>query len=470
MMDPELKQKYNPKSHYQTIFPPRDGQPVFRPGMAVPARIFPKLPPAHMNQKSVSQMDFIEKPLNSNRILHKPSHAIRTPGAPFDNTTSYKSDYYEKIFDPNPMASSLMRVTLPKIIEVQPDKNYSTTNESMMKKWSGNLKSEGYKELQEEPFFTGEFQGESVTMKTFGPDAVKGGRPRSTCKISKTRHIPEGSFQGNTTAKEAYKLPVLTEKSPLCLRSKTKTQQETMVKPKVRNTDFVTHYMKDNSGLLPNVPRRGMCPPHPDKLQLFRGPFKAVSEQKASYFDREADLTTTISNKNMQVSQVMVGGKFYDSTSTGVQFQPVSDEVRVAGVQEAGDVASRVTFDSKNGEMMKKTQHFGGKFSDKTVNQTEYFQFWETNPRVRHGDHFERVYHPSQAKFHAESETKSSFHPTNGKPSEMVKSLETRFRKGLPQQGGKMLSSDDTSYNREFIPRPIPKVNVCPAQVLVQLA
>lgn len=192
----DLKLNYNPKSDYQLTFAPKQFQAAVRPrrpGLAVPARILPEAVPPPMDFHTVSQRDFVKMPIiKVNKSTMK--HNLRLASGAFQDVTSYRSDFPKRAFDLNPTAASLRRNTWPQPIEVQP--NYLTTNQCDMRKWSGLQRSIPYKELQEERFFTGDFQKESVTAKEFSKYSVKGGKPGTSCKKMAVRHAPRAVLMG----------------------------------------------------------------------------------------------------------------------------------------------------------------------------------------------------------------------------------------------------------------------------------
>lgn len=469
MMDYALKRHYNPKSHYQVTFRARETPSVMRPGLAVPATILPVASSVHPDiMISVNKKDYIvPKKIPPTNI---PKHVgnLRVPGAPFQDTTSYKLDFPQRPFDPNPMANTLMRTTMPRIIEVKPSDNYQTTNQSTLRKWSGNNKPQGYKEVIEQPLFTGEFKGESVTAKDFSGASVENGRPSSIIKREDVRQeVPEG-FDEDTEHKVAFKLPQITERDPPQLKNSSRRHEETM-DPKTGGMSSETQYRGDsNPKFRFHVGKRGMSLPQVDNLQLFQGPFKAKSEQKVSYTaDWGGHPQPLPSFKGCQKESLPIeSGKFDDRTTTGQHFQPVSVKKSLEGLHASAAVASKARFESEDSHRVRDLSDFGFKFSDnKPVNQTDYFQFWKTVPRVRHGDTAERIYHPSAAKFVGESETKTSFLPVKGELVLPCEGLDSRFQKAMPKSDAKMNSQ--TAYMSEYVPKPLPQVSACPAEMLM---
>ena len=402
MVDQKLKRNYDPKSYYDTIYTPREPVIATRRGLAVPARVLPLAPQISMDLLSVTHCDFVEKPIYS-VTKTKAMNNLETPRASFQGISTYKADYPQQIFDVNPTAPTLMRSTLPQIIEVQP--SYVTTNQATLKGWNGNHQSKGYRELQEAPFFAGNFQKETVSAKDFSGVAIEGGRPSTTCKKKDKRHTLEGDFDDSTTNKTTYKLPQVSERGPVNLKGKTRVMEETM-EPSSGNMNFMTQYREDNPGFIFRSSKRWMLP-QKDSVHLFAGKLAGRSEQKSSFKPKHNRLPT------------------YPMES-------------------------------------------GQKFQNKSVNQADYFKFWKLPPRVQYGDRCEHIYHPSQAKFEAESETKASFLPLNEKPAQIFKPLDARFNKEAPKYSNKL--SDVTAYRTDFVPRPFPKPYVCPAEVLLQRA
>lgn len=417
MVDENLKQTYDPKSSYNEKFHPREYQPVERRGLAIPARIIPRGPPSfRMDLLSMTHNDYVQKPLSYVEKCVAKNH-LKTPRAPFQDSTSYKSHYPMRIFNQNPMSKSLMRTTMPRIVEVEPGDYFLTTNQCTMRKWSGNNQSISYKELQESPFFNGDFQKETVTGIDYSGSAVEGGRPGTSCKKVPTRPAPE-KFDGLTTNKVVYKLPTIDERGPVHLKSRSQVMEETMA-PLTGQMESQTQYRQDNPGFYFKTSKRSASPPLLEKLVLFKGPLGSKSEHSASFKE--------LSNLEKAKSGIL--------TSTG-------------------------TLDGK-----KKRRHL----ANDSVNKTEYFQFWKTKPRVRYGDSCERVYHPSQRRFEAETETRASFPPIrDGKASKACESLDVRFGNKALKHGHTF--DGVTAYNRDYVTRPLPKAKICPAEAMLQKA
>lgn len=425
MMDPTLKQAYDPVTNYKDKFPPREYQPVERRGLAVPSRVLPRAPPAaSMDLVSMSCKDYVQKPLNSvEKIVAK--NNLKIPKAPFQDSTSYNAHYPMRAFSPSEMSKSLMRTTMPRIVEVEPDENYQTTNQCTLRKWSGNKHSVPYKELQEPRFFTGKLQKKTVTAVDYSGAAVEGGKPSTTCKKKLTWHAPEKRFDGLTTNKVVYKLPTVSERGTVHIKGQSQVMEETM-EPRTGKMELLTQYRRDNPGFFFKTSRRSVPPPQLVKLALFKGPLGNQSEQQVELSSSMPPL------KDNQLGSHAMEKRVFSSGDNKIEQRPVNKE------------------------------------SD-SINKTEYFQFWETTPRIRHGDSSERVYHPSQRGFVAESETRASFPPiVGGKASKACEPLDLRFGNKAPKHGHTF--SGETAYSKDYTPRPLPKAEVCPAEVMLQKA
>lgn len=431
-MDQKLKLAYNPKSDYDETFTPRQFQPVERRGLAVPARILPGAPPTHsMDFLTMTHQDFVQKPLSYVQKATAKNH-LQTPRAPFQDSTSYKSHYPMRAFDPNATAKPLMHTTMPRIIEVLPNENYLTTNQCTLRKWSGKNQSIGYKELQEPPFFAGKFQNQTVSADNFSSSAIEGGRPGTNCK-KVSRHLPDGGLDGRTTHKMAYKLPTLTERGPVHLKGHSQVMEETMDQ-QTGKMESLTQYQRDNPGFYFKTSRRCLSPPHLEKLELFKGRLDDKSQHKASF-----KILKELSRSFPSIKDSYPGrrGDRNDRTLSKSFTTP------------------NVIFKNKNKQHDK----------DSVLHKTE---LWDPTPQVHHSDNSERVYHPSKTRFVAESETTASFPAVQAKASEACQPLDVRFgRKG---NKSKNTFTEETSYKIDYKPRPLRKPDICPAKAMLQKA
>lgn len=291
MMDPKLKQAYSPRSHYKETFRPLHYQPVERRGLAVPAQVIPESAPARcMDLLTMTQKDFVQKPINLVEKF-KIQNNLKTPKSAFDDCTSYKCDFQTRRSVPSLTSKTLMRTTMPRIVEVRPDENYLTTNQCTLRRWRGDNPSISYKEVQEPPFFSGEFQKDTVSAADFSASAVVGGRPSTNCKRPAKREAL-ACFNGSTTNKAVYKLPAISERDPVCMKGRSQVMEETMA-PTCGKMESLTQYRWDNPGFYFKTSRRSVPPPYMDKLALFDGKLDDKSEHVTSF--KEPPLSSKVS-------------------------------------------------------------------------------------------------------------------------------------------------------------------------------
>ena len=470
MMDQELKANYNPMSDYKATFHPLKETGRTKRGMAVPARILSDLYSNEpMDDLTMTRKDFIPKPLKEATVPPKKrTNPSNLSTDPFHKSTSYKTDFPKRKMDPNPMSETLMRTTLPKIVEVGPEDVYCTINQETLKQWQGKCRSESYKELQKKPFFTGKIETETTMKKDF--KSMQNAKPSKSCKKIE-EYETAGDFTDSTTSKSAYKLPPLTMKRIMFSKKNTQKMVETMGPFDEEKNEYLSQYRRDTSNLPDHTVKRGHCPPKQDTLNLFHGNFDHKTVHKDSFNPSEKIIppkhaqkkANNISNTNPMNKE---GEKFYDKTTTNSHFQPVPVEIRVHGVNETREMNLKISQENKGSDNIKRSQNFSLGQDATTVYQSEYFKFQMAPRRQLHGDKAERLYFPSSSKFDTRSETKDSFVMKKGKRSDPFKPLDKRFQKKVPLYSMKMAS--ETSYKSDFVPLPLSKPERCPAEQLIR--
>ena len=476
--DDRLKREYNPKSHYQLTFQPAaanaPGHTIpQRPGLKVPPRVLPDITKRRSNGAaavSVNHADFVRLPLMLTKSF-KPDTTAHQCEAKLEDTTSYKLDFPKQKLAPRPEINQILtQTTIPKIAEVPLKENYVTTYQQTLPKWERGGRQAGYGELPSQLHFAGDFDGKSVHKQDYDASILERGKPSTSCKREERLHSSNKPFYDTTTNKVFHtNLPALVKRDPLFLKKRSINNTETMKSPR-GPAQRSTQYRHDNPGyaVFPHV--RGMCTPAQDQLYLFHGKFDGRTENHANYirFQEPARPRTNFKKKDNGHTN---GGSFDGTTSMGLDYQPIPFETQMTELKSVDRTAARVGRYQKGGEQMKRAHHFGGKFTDHSVNKDDYFQFWTIGPRQRHGDKAERPFVPSNAKLASISEAAASYVPLEGKPSQSFKPLDTRFANGQGNGGGKKVQVDyGTAYKQEFIERPLPRKEVCQAELLLQRA
>ena len=417
----------------------------------MPPRILPDISKKGTEAVSVNHADFVKLPVML-RKNYKPEEKVHECEAKLEDTTSYKLDFsQQKLASNRSAAGSLMRTTIPKIDEI-PSKEYSTTmNQS---KWDHTGKQAGFTEHPTQLHYTGKSNGKSSNgIEDYNAAILEKGRTKSNRSVHAS-------------------LPALVERQPIYLKKQSRKHYETMTPP-TGSVQKWTQYQIDNPGYIFFPQVRGICTPAADQLQLFQGNFDGRTEHHLNFVQFQESPRPRTSFKKREEAH-NIGGVFYGTTSTGIYYQPIPIEQRVAELKSVDRLAAQVGRYQKDGQQMKKAHHFGGKFVDESVNKSDYFQFWQIGPRKRHGDRAERMFQPSKAKIASVSESRANFITLEGKPSESFKPLNTRFKALDTEQqtsGDKKIKMDYASvYKQDFKEKQLPIREVCPAELILQQA
>ena len=433
----------------------------------MPPRLLPAVPAGRMDLVSINHADYVPLSLNGRPKNFKPIAKAYQSTAPLNAHTSYESDFPPRQLEPNPPAESLMRTTIPS--KAPSTLNYTTTNQEMLRKWNGKCKPSAFREPPGKvPLFEGEFYGQSVAREDFNPDILTKGKPSTSCKKAETMYQSNVTFDGSTTNTSTYKLPTIVQREPLHLKKRSINNTETMEK-RIGRLQSATQYRADNPGYQHFPHKRDICPPEPDKLQLFQGKdMNLQSEQQASYARWNEQPKPSTSYKKME-KRVISDAKFDGQTQNMIQFQRVPIHDQVAVLKDVNRKAAEVGYVQKDGRHVKEAQNFGGSFASTTTNKSEYFQFWKTTPRIRYGDSCEKPYQPSNATFQSQSVARASYIPLNVEPAKSFKPLDLRFQQKQSTVEKTKLESS-TAYREHYPVRPLPKRNICPAELLLQQA
>lgn len=454
------KTPYVPKSYYQDTFHPTDPLGC-RPALKIPPTLHYKAPLTVKHDLiSVNRLEFIRHPPQTKTASFKPQQSVHSSGARLESCTSYRADYPPHRVEPivHQPNKALQATVRRKQVSRN---NYITTNQQMLRKWSGIHYPPAYGEPPIEPLFQGEFDGETVFQSDFKNGIARLGRPRSSCKKDVSTHVSKAEFCDETTNKMDYTLPRITARGPVHLKKDALKNRETM-HPHTGIMESQTQYRHDNPGYGQQFPGKPpLCAPQPDTLQLFTGSQHVLTENKASYNTKQlqnAPRPRTSFKKEQQIHTIN-DGKFDHLTSFQTHFPPIPLEQLLAQSQVDRQAAA-IGHTHKHGTQ---ALDFSEKFTGKTTNRV-HFKSWNVTPRIRYGDTCERVYSCSTQPFNGQSETSASFVPMVVKPSTSCKPLETRLRKESSCSSGEVTR---TCYADNFLFRPIPHREHCPAELLL---
>ena len=310
----------------------------------------------------------------------------------------------------------------------------------------------------EEPPHTPSLQGKF-------PDVVAQGTVDVSSKEVETTRLLDAKFKGSSPSKAAYTLPniVIEENMPVYTKKCSKKNRETMRKLSGK-IEKMSKYMNDHPRYETFPPKRKMCTPEPDTLQLFsRGKVDSIaSEQQANYgkWEEQPKPSTPFFKAKYEAPS----SKFEGFTSNMDHFKPVGVKQHVAEITEVNRTAAEIGCSQKNGKGIKEAQHFGGQFTASTTNKSEYFPYEQTTPRVRYDFSYEKLYRPPSTKFSAQSESKRHYIPLGAKPAKSFKLHYPSFK--LSDQPQIMRS---TAYREEFPIKPLPRRDVYPSSQTASL-
>ncbi len=405
---------------------------------------------------TVNRKEFVKHPIQSKRVTFKPQEMPRLSSSKIQTNTSYKEDFPPRKLDPSVRQPNKVLLPTVQCDNVSIADNYVTTNQKMLKGWTGLHYQSAYGEPESQKLFHGDFDGKSTFQNDF---QARSGRPSTSCKQAPTVHVSKNAeFYDETTNRITYTLPKIVEKESLHLRKHAKKNKESLSpNANAGKMDTLSQYQQDNPGFSRLPHKQSICEPQPDTLQLFNGPQLSQTETMACYNPRHLANAVQRESFKMDQQRHTNGGHFDDRTSFKTDFQPIPLD-KVACTKTIGN-------SHMLGTQAKLAQDFGEGFSKETTNKV-HFQPWEVHPRVCYGDRAERMFRPSNQPFKGKSETKSSFIPIATKPSESCKPLDVRFGRRSTAAYERMASG--TTYGDHFLPKPLPYRKQCPVELLLR--
>lgn len=483
-LTPQSDPSLLPKSEYRTIYcnNQKDQSPsqiqVSGPqrGIKLYPRILPSYPKTRLESTTNYERSFPNPGPQKVCESFKPQEYYVKSDAKFYDETSYKAEF-PKIPLPSlpPEGESLISDEEPLVLPTVPNKpTYETSHRRFFPCWKdiGKCRPLPYGEPHEEPFFTGTFSGETVTMSEF-PSKVA--EPRSPCYPKEKQHIREGKFSDKTTTMEdTFTLPCLVgnEREGPFLKNKSKKGEESnapIKEYKHRPTNkILTQYQSDNQPyhIMGHQPeKRKMKLPHPETISLSMSCNKLpqiATVQKLAYPDWGPQEIPSLLKREDETE--VLTGPFNDITEYNTEYVPKPQVTNVEFNEEDKKLELR---ERKSGKKTFKQQkqviNFNKVPFPASVNQSDYFKFTKTHPRYRHGDKSERLYcGPSSAKFGCLTKYQLDFPPKAPQgPTQCYKPVH------------KLIANDkfegDTSYNEHYPVRPLPIRSACPGGQLLLL-
>jgi hypothetical protein len=465
---PKDVNKYQPVSEYNSSFKYESKVPRRSYKMTVLSYL-PTYPECKLEGTTTYNMHYPSPPAVIQPVItddHRPIDTYRAGAASgkFYDETSHKIDY--QAYDITKPDKFTVSTTLPKIIECTP--NYLTSNKRFFPEWEGsNHRPHPYYELpQQHELFKGKFDGLSCTKRDFVKIPLLSLKPKVNCKNPETSHRVNEKLDDLTTTKESFSLPKLSltiRREPLRLKNNPQKNTETM-EPTTGQFQSITQYKEDNPEYITRPAKRKMCRPLGENIQLPKDiKMPSITTQKSSYtkcWNRQPKPSTPFSN-NAGVYQPPLQ-PLSNQTNYKTDFKPIPGKTMCLNKQEAGKQATISTNKHKEALEMKAIHTLNGSSQPRTtVNQTEYFKFDKTKPRIRHGDKAEKIYQMLTVPFIAISDYAATFIGKDGKPATIFKPIETRL-----ENADKL--ADATSYKESYIQLPLYPSNICPAEILLR--
>ena len=276
----------------------------------------------------------------------------------------------------------------------------ATVSQRLNEKFHVSNNRKTFKAWEPKTEFQGEIHGESmVDHDCLKDEEVK--KPEVAKKVRK-RVAP---FYGQTTNKEFF--PRLEFKDPVVTRHRKQPKPP----PPLRKAKFdgVTSYSSDNPGFISGYPTpRRACTPHAPELDLFLPSCKDhfMSEQRLSY--RQYNRADYHPPQPFRQAEKYVPPRSSLETMTSHKTHFPNQNVKTAKSDPLRPLTQL--------QMIGETRQF----HDDTTN-TVHFKHWQTTPRIRHGDHYERGYTPSKATHQMKTIYSSEFQPIKCKPATSCK-------------------------------------------------
>ena len=466
--------RFDGSTTHREAYAPHDPQP--RRGLAIPPVSISDIPLGMLDATTVHRLDYVAHPYSKRASCKKDGLNNHQPvsTASFSDVTSYSHDFPPRLLGEALRGPRDLRrkATVPFSVDFS-RQSYTTTNEAMLPRWAGLCRTQAFGDPPSQLAFEGKFQGRSVASEDFNSDAVRDGRPSTTCKKSQDNAVKVyDKFDDSTTSKTAFAVARDSQmvRPALYLKGRSRKHAETMP-PLERQEGLPSELINSGSGIAPEgvqpQGRRGLCPPQPDMLKLFDGIMETTSEHKRSYQTWRPELP--IESKRPRAATKSFSPfanedhkkPFEAKTSNMQAYVPIHPSIVSHARKEVNALAESNSCFDRGGRQVKEAQDFGVPFQGSTVNNSDYFRFWGVSPRYRYGDRYETVQETGNTLMEVNSEMKLSFVPHKGvKPAES-------FKPELPQAASSSEMSHVTEYNKEFTAKPI-AIDTCPVVLLLQ--
>lgn len=434
-------------SHYKENY--RQWKDYRRRGLKPPpTHLLPYVPSNNVSITSTHHHDYKPFPDHVPPKGFKPVEVPCPFEFPQETETSYRLDYPEK-----PLPSLLHIADKPVINVVSGPFLTATTHKNHFKNWGYQRRSAVLQPISLVPKH-GKFEQLS-TFKTDFTEKVTEGRPSTKQKKpEKLVHDPTQKTEDATTHKETFRKDILPKQMPhLRLRTQSIKNEETICLPFGPFIDD-THYQDT---FKPTVGRRrGLIVPLDNPRIIDDQQMDLCTLYNASYYDRGH----VVPGKSYRPVEpyLPVQTKFVYTTSYHEDFRRVSADKQIELATNVDRVAANVAATHKNSSYVI-TKH-PNPTSMVNSNKNDYRRF-AVKPHIRQGDFHELPYTPSDDVFNTTSTCQADYKQFNVRPAASCKPQEQ------PQQITNEPLDDSTTYQDNFMPKPIQPFHKCPVEQLL---
>ena len=272
-----------------------------------------------------------------------------------------------------------------------------TTNKQMYKEWPTRPREAAWGEPLIPPLFRGKFDGLTTLRQDFVE--AKMPRPRTSYKRPEKVHALGGKFESLTTHKEFYERHEAPKETSVIYHRK---RSQPVARPRAAQFNGTTTYQGQNQGIVNHgfPPPRPACPPHQPQLNLFPYKNDDDDDDDDDDEDHEDDFRTVHSesyrpypaHKASRASRIVQTTFKYRNTPMDLATSHQT-HFREAGGGGGGEKATQMRPPTQLKSFRDAAAGGESKPPPQTTNRTD-FRAWDTLPRMRHGDLYERSYKP----------------------------------------------------------------------------
>lgn len=366
---------------------------------------------------------------------------------PQETETSYRLDYPEK-----PLPSLLHIAEKPVINIVSGPLSTATTHKNHFKNWGYQRRSAILQPISLVPKH-GRFEQLSTFKNDFTEKVMEGRPSTKQKKPEKLVHDPSLKTDDITTHKETFCKDILPKQMPhLRLRTQSIKNEESTCLPFGPFIDN-THYQETFKPI--TVERRGLVVPL-DNSSIPDQKMDLSTLYDESYYDM-GHVVPSISYRPVE-PYLPVQTKFVYTTSYHEDFRHIPAEKQVKLTQKVDRIAADVAATHKNSNGV--ITRCSNPATMVSTNRNDYRRL-AIRPHIRQGDFHEFPYTPSGEAFNSTSTCQADYKQFHVRPTTSCKP------QGQTEDTSTTPIDDNTTYQENFLPKPLQLVYKCPVEQLL---